>query len=136
MGLGASRQREGAAAAGKGIEKCTGSQPPRVDAKSKAAAAPVAQQPSVEQLARQLASTDAKARHAAADELADLGRRAAAATPALAKALASEDADTRWRAARAIGEVGAARLVLAKRSPENSPIANRWSVRTRHEHSG
>ncbi len=83
------------------------SQPPRADAKSSAAAAPVAQQPSVEQLARQLASTDAKARHAAADELADLGRRAAAATPALAKALASEDADTRWRAARAIGEVGA-----------------------------
>jgi HEAT repeat protein len=81
-------------------------QPPRIDAKSKAAVAPAAAEPSVEDLARQLASSDAKARQAAADQLADLGRRAAPATPALAKALASDDADTRWRAARALAEIG------------------------------
>jgi HEAT repeat protein len=81
-------------------------QPPRIDAKGKAASAPVAQQPSVEQLAQQLASSDAKTRHAAADALADYGRRAAGATPALAKALASDDVDTRWRAARALAEIG------------------------------
>ncbi len=106
---------------------------PRSDAKSNAATAPVAQQPSVEQLARQLASNDAKARHAAADELADLGRRAAAATPALAKALASEDADTRWRAARAIGEVGAgaasAAEALAGKLADREPLVRAHAAR-------
>jgi hypothetical protein len=57
------------------------------------------------ELAAKLKSADAAEQHAAADALADLGPKAAAALPQLVAAMESKDAELRWRSARALGVI-------------------------------
>lgn len=53
-----------------------------------------------------LKSSDPAAQMQAADELANLGDKAASATGALAQTLTSPNAEVRWHAARALGAIG------------------------------
>jgi len=63
--------------------------------------------------AQKLAGSNAKAAVAAADQLADLGPRAAAAVPQLITALRHPDAEVRWHASRALEAIGPAAATAA-----------------------
>jgi HEAT repeat protein len=76
---------------------------------------PSVQAPSAADLAAKLKSATAAEQHAAADALADLGPKAAAALPQLVAALESKDAELRWRSARALGVIDDPRAAAALR---------------------